>query len=122
MKNFIFLDEMKENLLSILHQRSTKSVDIGDMAIDYQQSLEDKLVKQLSLLEAKAEFFAEAKKNDDEIAMKAFLFEIRIHAMSLSSFFDAITEDTTLLLRTGEWPEIPENYQPPERYSKNRNK
>lgn len=54
--------------------------------------------------------------------MNAFLFEIRIHAMSLSRFFDAITEGATLLLRTGEWPEIPENYQPPERYSKNRNK
>lgn len=53
---------MKENLLSILHQRSTKKVDIDDMAIDYQQSLEEKLVKQLSLLETKAEFFAEAKK------------------------------------------------------------
>ncbi len=39
-----------------------KKVDIDDMAIDYQQSLEERLVKQLSLLETKAEFFAEAKK------------------------------------------------------------
>ncbi len=117
MKNRIFLDEMKENFLSILHQKSTKSVEIDDMAIDYRHSLEYKLGKQLSLLEDKVNLLSEAKKNADEIAMKAILFEIRIHAMSLSSFFDAIAEDATLLIKTDGWPDIPENYQLPEHYN-----
>lgn len=36
--------------------------------------------------------------------------------MTLSSFFEAIAEDSEVLLKMNSWPEIPEGYQLPAHY------
>ncbi|MQL49185.1 hypothetical protein GEA64_14985 [Photorhabdus khanii] len=117
MTNYSFLDEMKENFLGILNQKSAYSVDIDDLSVDYNVLLESKLVRHLELLQSKTVLLAQAKIHNDELAIRAAILEIRIHAMSLSSFFDAITEDVEVLLRTGKWSEIPEDYHIPECYN-----
>lgn len=117
MITYAFLDEIKKNFPLILSQKLTGPVDIDDMAVDYNASLESQLIKQLTLLQSKTSLFSEACRCNDEVTMKAFLLEIRTHAMSLSSFFDAIAEDATLLIRIDGWPDIPENYQVPEHYN-----
>ncbi|KER04456.1 hypothetical protein LGZ99_13680 [Photorhabdus temperata] len=117
MTNYSFLDEMKENFLGILNQKSAHSVDIDDLSVDYNVLLESKLVRHLELLQSKAALLAQAKIHNDELAIRAAILEIRIHAMSLSSFFDAIAEDTEVLLRTGKWSEIPEDYKIPDHYN-----
>ncbi|MCE0829019.1 hypothetical protein LVQ78_23845 [Buttiauxella sp. A2-C2_NF] len=112
-----FLDEMKKNFLYILSQKSSTSVDIDDLSINYNDLLDCSLTKYLTLLQSKAELLALAKKNNDEIAMQSALLKLRAHAMSLSSFFDAIGEDVEKILRTGKWAEIPKDYKVPAHYN-----
>lgn len=45
----------------------------------------------------------------DDLALKTALLMVRAHAMSLSSFFDAIVEDSEFLLRNGTWMEFPDS-------------
>jgi hypothetical protein len=116
MTTYSFLDEMKGNFLEILNRKSPLPIDIDDLAINYSESLESSLARYLTLLRSKTELLAQAQKNDDELAMQSALLRLRTHAMSLSSFFEAIVEDTETVLRTGEWAEIPENYNIPEHY------
>lgn len=117
MITYAFLDEIKEKFPLILSRKLINSVDIDDMAIDYNASLEDELNKQLMLLKDKTNLFSEACECGDEIAVKSFLLEMRTHAMSLSGFFDAIAEDATLLIKADGWPDIPEDYQLPDHYN-----
>ncbi|MEM6053006.1 hypothetical protein AAH450_20870 [Erwinia sp. P7711] len=117
MTTYSFLDEMKRDFIDILNRKSPMPIDFNDLAINYNESLETSLVRYLTLLQSKAELLAQAKVNDDdELAMQSALLRLRTHAMSLSSFFDAIVEDTEMVLRTGEWVEIPEGYEPPKHY------
>ncbi|MDU4093332.1 MAG: hypothetical protein E7H57_08680 [Pantoea sp.] len=115
MTTYTFLDEMKRDFMEILNRKSPLPIDTDNLAINYNGSLETSLVRYLTLLQSETELLVQAKVNDDELAMQSTLLRLRTHAMSLSSFFDAIVEDTEMVLRTGEWVEIPEGYEPPKR-------
>ncbi|TCV91092.1 hypothetical protein [Biostraticola tofi] len=117
MNNFLFFDEMKDIFLDLLSHKSDLPIDIDDLSINYNRSLEELLIKQLTLLHLKTKLLALAKNNDDELAMQSALLRLRTHAMSLSSFFDNIVEDTEVILRTGTWPEFPEDYKIPNHYN-----
>ncbi len=49
--------------------------------------------------------------------MQSTLLRLRTNVMSLSSFFDAIVEDSEIILRLETWPEIPKGYKSPENYN-----
>lgn len=117
MITYAFLDEIKNAFPLLLSQKLTRPVDTDDMSVNYNTSLENQLIKQLTFLQSKTNLFSESCRCNDEVTMKACLLEIRTHAMSLSGFFDAIAEDATLLIRADGWPDIPENYQVPEHYN-----
>ncbi|TCV91000.1 hypothetical protein [Biostraticola tofi] len=117
MKTCLFLDEMKDIFLDILCQKSDLPVNTDDLADNYNRSLEMLLIKQLTLLQSKTALLAKAKNNDDELTMRAAILEMRTHAMSLSSFFDNIAEDTEVILETGTWQEFTEDYKIPEHYN-----
>ncbi|QTL92766.1 hypothetical protein [Aeromonas jandaei] len=106
--NFPF-DSIKENFLYILGEKSHNSVDKNDLFIDYGDVLDDRFVKYLCLLQEQVNLLSIAKEKHDDLAMQSALFRIRTHAMSLSSFFDAIVEDSEIILRLETWPEIPED-------------
>jgi len=117
MINYEFLNEIKGLFPLILKRKASQSIDTDDMAIDYQDSIVDRLDRQLFLLKENTELLAQAKKENDELVMEVALLRIRTHSMSLSGFFDAIAEDVTLLIKADGWPDIPENYQVPEHYN-----
>lgn len=116
MITYEFLDEIKELFPLILKQKATQPIVTDDMAIDYQDSIVDRLGRQLFLLKENTELLAQAQKGNDELTAEVALLRIRTHAMNLSGFFDAIAEDATLLIKTNSWPDIPDNYQVPEHY------
>lgn len=109
MTTYSYLDEMKTVFLEVLAQKSEQSIDVDDLSIDYNKSLEYALIKYLALLQSNVDILILAKKNRDELLMQSALLKLRTHAMSLSSFFEYIVEDTELILRTGEWLDIPDN-------------
>lgn len=117
MITYEYLDEIKEIFPLILKQKKIQKVDIDDMAIDYRDSIGDRLDRYLSLLKINTVLLSQAKIENDELAMEVALLRIRTNAMSLSGFFDAIAEDATLLIKADDWPDIPENYQLPEHYN-----
>lgn len=117
MITYEFLNEIKDLFPLILKQKSAQLVDTDDMAINYKGSIIDRLDRQLFLLKENTELLSQARKENDELAMQAALLRIRSHSMSLSSFFDAIAEDATLLIKADGWPDIPENYQVPRHYN-----
>ncbi|MCO7256548.1 hypothetical protein KSI86_20545 [Dickeya oryzae] len=119
MNNYSFLDKMKEDFLDTLEQKSSTQIDIDDLSINYSCSLDEWLKKRLSLLQRNIDIFIHAKIDGDEVAMQSSLLISRTHAMGLSSFFDAIVEDIEVILNTGEWDGIPEEYKLPEKYKRN---
>lgn len=116
MKIYSSLDVIKDEFQDIIKQKSSHSIDPDEYCIDYNSSLENVLNKKLDLLKFQLGLLERAHKSDDELAMQSALLKIRTHAISLSGFFEAIADDTELVLRTGEWPNIPENYTVPEQY------
>lgn len=116
MKQDALLDDMKQNFISLFNEKSTESVDYDDLCIDYKDLLDIRLEKYLGLLKSQIVILSQARKKSDELAIQSALLILRTHAMSLTSFFDAITEDAESLLRIGEWPDIPEDYKIPECY------
>ncbi|PHM55900.1 MULTISPECIES: hypothetical protein [Xenorhabdus] len=113
-----FLDDMKENFISLFDEKSTEPVDYDNLFIDYKESLEQNFERYLQLFKSQVVILSQARKKGDELAMQSALLILRTHAMSLTSFFDAIVEDAESLLRTGEWSKIPEGYKLPECYNK----
>ncbi|MGP2518171.1 hypothetical protein [Yersinia sp. 2545 StPb PI] len=110
-------DSMKEDFISILENKSSSPIDKDDLFIEYNTVLDKKFEKYLDLLQTQGKLLALAKSKDDELAMQSALLRLRTYAMSLSGFFDAIVEDTEIILRLDTWPEIPEGYKLPEYYS-----
>ncbi|CAI1023370.1 Uncharacterised protein [Serratia liquefaciens] len=113
----INFDELKDIYLHLSKVMSKKPIDQGDLLIDYNDKQDASFVRGLELLRDAKELLKQAKLNDDKIAMQAALVYIRVYAMGLSSFFDAFKEDADALLRSSEWPDIPEDYQVPEHYN-----
>ncbi|PTU64820.1 hypothetical protein DB032_07755 [Chromobacterium sp. Panama] len=114
MATYSFLDEMKSDFLEIINEKSSSAID--DLSIDYGASLENLLLKYMALCQSRAALLSGAKSVNDELAMQSALLRLRSYAMGLSSLFDAIADDAETILKTGEWPELPEGYELPDCY------
>ncbi|MCT8343873.1 hypothetical protein LG003_13705 [Photorhabdus kleinii] len=110
MIDHIPLDRMKKDFLLILNQKSIGTIDTDNLSINYNDHLDKRLKRYLTLLCGTAELLADATENGDEMTTQAALLRIRSHSMSLSSFFEAITEDAEVLLHLNGWTKIPDNY------------
>jgi hypothetical protein len=106
--NTLFLNDMKDDFIIILDKKSASPIDKDHLSIDYEADLDEQMEKYLRLLREQEKLLSQAKSKGDEPAMLSALLRLRTHAMSLSSFFDAIAEDTEIILRLDTWPEIPE--------------
>lgn len=107
--NTLFLNNMKDDFINILEERFESSVDKKNLSIDYEADLDEQMAKYIRLLREQERLLSLAKSNGNELEMLAALLRLRTHAMSLSSFFDAIVEDAEVILRLDTWPAIPEN-------------
>lgn len=81
--------------------------DRDKFKIDFSGNLSVRLDKYLSRLCEAANKMSAVE--GDDLALKTALLMVRAHAMSLSSFFDAIVEDSEFLLRSGTWMEFPDS-------------
>ncbi|MEI7377458.1 MULTISPECIES: hypothetical protein [Dickeya] len=117
MKNNSIFESIKGSFISILEEKPSSPVDKNELFIDYSAALDDRFEKYLDLLRAQEMLLTLAKNRGDEFAMQSALLRLRTHAMSLSSFFNAIVEDAEIILRLETWPELPEGYKLPEYYN-----
>jgi hypothetical protein len=117
MKIDFTFDSIKDSFIYILGEKSPNPVDKSDLFIDYGAALDDRFAQYLYLLQEQVDLLNVAKEKNDELAMQSALLRLRTNAMSLSSFFDAIVEDSEIILRLETWPEIPEGYKFPENYN-----
>lgn len=111
MNEFSSLDDLR-GLFVLISKAKLGGFDGEKLSVDYSRDLNEAFNKYAGLL-CKAIEMLESGKEDDLVAQSA-LMVIRTHAMSLSSFFDAIAEDAEFFLRSGGWGGIPENYVLPE--------
>ncbi|MDR0805513.1 MAG: hypothetical protein LBN41_02040 [Enterobacteriaceae bacterium] len=116
-ERYEFLDKIKIDFLNVLNQKSVLSIDFYNLSINYKGSLTDLFIKYLTLLESQVGLLTRAKNNNDELAMLTAILEIKIYAMGLSNIFDSIVEDAELLIRIGDWADIPEHYKIPDYYN-----
>ncbi|XBS68284.1 hypothetical protein ABK905_16090 [Acerihabitans sp. KWT182] len=114
MKKDPFLNELKENYIELSRQIPAKSDT--NLAIDTQLDLDKDLEEQIARLRDAVVFLKEARTAGDGIATQAALLHITSYAMGLSNFFSDIDVDAGMLLKTLQWPAIPENYKIPEHY------
>ncbi|XBS68283.1 hypothetical protein ABK905_16085 [Acerihabitans sp. KWT182] len=114
MKKNPFLNELKENYVELSRTISAKS-DV-DLAIDTKLDLDHNFEQQIARLRDAVVFLKRARDAGDGIAAQAAILHISSYAMRLSNFFSDIDVDAGMLLKTLQWPAIPENYKIPEHY------
>jgi hypothetical protein len=114
MKNYIFLNELKNNYIQLLNE--FYSSEDKDLSIDTNLDLDRDLEEQISCLKDAVVLLKKTRDADDKIATQAALIFIRIYAMGLSGFFENIKDDADFLNNASQWPAIPENYKIPEHY------
>jgi len=93
-----------------------------DWRMDYQGDLETSLQRDFERLSCYVRLCEIARQNEDSLAMRAALMEMRVSAMNIASCFDAMADDLERLLimerdAPGSLP-FPENYKFPEHYPK----
>ncbi|NIE72422.1 MULTISPECIES: hypothetical protein [unclassified Pantoea] len=113
----INFDELKDIYLQLLEAMPNQPINENDLLIDYSAQQCASFHRGLELLGNAKAFLEKARVNDDKIAMQVALVYIRVHSMNLSSFFDAFKEDADALLKSSDWPDIPEDYEIPSHYN-----
>ncbi|OVZ84548.1 hypothetical protein [Yersinia alsatica] len=113
----INFDELKDIYLQLSKIMPKKPIDESDLLVDYKAQQCASFHRQLELLGNAKEFLVKASLDGDKVAIQAALVYIRVYSMNLSSFFDAFKEDADSLLRSSDWPDIPEHYEIPVHYN-----
>ncbi|PWK97333.1 hypothetical protein C7431_1046 [Pantoea allii] len=113
----INFDELKDIYLQLSKVMPQKPIDEDELLIDYKTQQCASFHRGLELLGNAKEFLVKAKLNDDKVAIQVALVYIRVYSMNLSGFFDAFKEDADALLKSSDWPSIPEDYKIPAYYS-----
>lgn len=99
------LDDLR-GLFEGIAKAKIGNFDNDKLSIDYDCNLNEAFDKYAGLLCHSIKTL-DSGKADDLIAQSALMM-IRTHAISLSSFFDAIADDAELFIKSGRWAEIPE--------------
>jgi hypothetical protein len=106
MNEFSFLDDLRK-LFEETSKEKLGVFDGDELSVDYSSDLGETLNKYASML-SQAVSMLESGGQDDVVAQSALMM-IRTHAISLSSFFDAIADDAEILLKSGKWADMPGN-------------
>ncbi|MDL0438118.1 hypothetical protein [Stutzerimonas frequens] len=105
MNELLSLDILR-TLFEEIAKAKVGGFDSGKLSIDYGCNMDEACAKYAGLLNRSIEALNSGG-SDDLVAQRALMM-IRTHAISLSSFFDAIADDAEFLIRSGVWTEIPE--------------
>ncbi len=100
----------------IFSKENKQKIKSENLRMDVSDDIDNILNIYLDLIRQKFNILPLAKEQNDEFAMRSALLEICAHAMSLSSFFDAIRDDTEQLALLENWPDFPEDYKLPDHY------
>ncbi|MBO9354430.1 hypothetical protein GG851_10520 [Bordetella petrii] len=109
-----FFEDIKDVLRDEFCLKCPDGFDDKKLTIDYNDNADARIGRLFELIFQLTERIHLARESNDEVAMQAALIHIRVHAISLSTIFNSLVDDIETLLRSGEWPEIPEDYRFPE--------
>jgi len=109
-----FFQNLKDILRSEFGARCVGGFDDKNLALDYGNNTDGRIKMFFELIGQMTGKILLARDNNDQIAIQAALIHVRVHAISLSTLFNALADDIETLLLSGGWPEIPENYRLPE--------
>jgi hypothetical protein len=56
-------------------------------------------------------------KEQDQVAIRCALTRVRIASLNMSNLYQDIVDDVIIINQQDSWPEIPEGYKLPDRYS-----
>ncbi|MCG8294009.1 hypothetical protein [Pseudomonas entomophila] len=110
MNEFSSVDRLR-GLFAEIAKDKFEGLEVDGLRIEHGEDLLLELKKYGSLLSDSIRRLEES--GVDELAVQSALIHVRIHAMSLCSFFDDIAEDAERLLIEAKWPDIPEDYVTP---------
>ncbi|XBS71690.1 hypothetical protein ABK905_12815 [Acerihabitans sp. KWT182] len=116
MKDFVFLEKMKNDILRIYLEKGS-AFNLNEIEMNPKRDLDESLDQMMGELSLTSKLLNEARTNNDELAKKSALLMIRAQAMSLSGFFEAICDDTENLAMLDTWLSFPEDYELPEHYN-----
>ncbi|MBO1111292.1 hypothetical protein [Bordetella petrii] len=109
-----FFENLKDMMRNEFFSKCSPDFDVHDLALDYGNNMDYRINMFFELIRELTERIRLAREGNDEVAMRVALLHIRGYSMSLSTVFNSLVDDIETLLRSGEWPEIPENYRFPE--------
>ncbi|WP_146022599.1 MULTISPECIES: hypothetical protein [unclassified Pseudomonas] len=110
MNEFSSIDRLR-GLFAEIAKDKIECLEADGLRIDHGEDLFLQVAKYGSLLRDSIRRLEES--GVDELAVQSALIHVRLHAMSLCSFFDDIAEDAERLLIEAKWPDIPEDYITP---------
>lgn len=110
----IFLEDIKSSYFDIMENLPSDVQE--EHFLDQEVDLDVIFNKDLCKLRDITKLLRYALDANDKVTVQAALVYIRVCSMRLSGFFEDIKDDADLLLKAGDWPDIPENYQVPEHY------
>jgi hypothetical protein len=103
------LDVIKGFIVQLVQDKKG-SFDGGEWEADYKLSWNSEFAERIEKGRSNIAKAMSARKNKDEVMLKAALLHARVDFMDLASFFRDIYEDLDALVKDKSWPEIPEDF------------
>ncbi|NIF47134.1 hypothetical protein F3J28_05075 [Enterobacter sp. Ap-1006] len=105
------LNRLKCSLLTLMVEKKiASSINIeSDVVGNYEKYSAD-FLNATKLLE-------ETIKEKDQVAIRCALTRVRIASLNMSNLYQDIIDDVVMINQQDSWPEIPEGYKLPARYS-----
>ncbi|MCA6221228.1 hypothetical protein [Photorhabdus antumapuensis] len=122
MKDKFLFEELKTSYLKLFSEQSNAKVDLDGLSVNYGKDIDVSYIEYLQRLFDSQKLLDSAISTGDRLAVQAALLRIRVHSMTLSSFFEAFTNDADELLNIVDEPKIPEDYKIPDHYNYPQNK
>ena len=110
------LDKFKDAYLELLKQKAVKGLDTDDFYLAEDYSIVESIQRDIKNLNLTIEFFFNAKKNNDELAMQAALLRISTFLSGLYSVFEQTKEDIDRFTLLPDTVDFPDDYKIPEHY------
>ena len=107
-------EDLKDMMCNELLSRCSADFDVQKLALDYGNDTDARIANFFEMIGQLTEKIHLARESNDQVAMRVALLHIRGFSMSLSTIFNSLVDDIETLLRSGEWPEIPDDYRFPE--------
>ena len=89
-------------------------------SVNYERSLKENVEDQLRKLKYACDLYYDAMAQNDKVAAKSSLMDLRLAAMTLYCFFHNIFEDCEKIMGDDPrfiWPDFPEDYKLPAHYN-----